>query len=328
MQRSEKNLLNSSFSHVYIEKKVMDHPLALKILDKLTPRYVIPVEHYKDIFARRNQDIKTQFRSRQLILARSDTTGVYQGSEKCDPFGHPRFYYCVNAMNCIYNCEYCYLRGLYPCAYLVIFLDMEDVFSKTDDLLKEGPVFMCNSYETDLLAIEYLTGFVRRWIEFAVLRKDITLEIRTKSSAFDNISDIEPADNVILAWSLSPESIAERFEKGAPSPGSRIDAMKKALDLGWKVRLCIDPMLFVDNWEEEYEKLSEKIRDQIDISSLYDLSFGTFRTSAQVLKKMRSIDPYSVIASFPYERRAGGNTLTYPQELENEMICYIKELFR
>lgn len=30
-------------------------------------------------------------------------------------------------MNCIFDCEYCYLKGMYPSGNLVVFVNLEDI---------------------------------------------------------------------------------------------------------------------------------------------------------------------------------------------------------
>ncbi len=325
MPYSEKDCLNRSLSHVYIEEEAAEHPLTAEILSKLEGVSVIPVRHYKDLFCRGNQDFAAQKSSRQLIIARKKPPFIYKGSNMCDPFGHSDFYYCINAMNCLYDCEYCYLRGAYPSANLVIFVNLEDVFAGVDALMEKGPVYLCNSYETDLPAIEGLTGFVKRWINFAASRDDLTLEIRTKSASFSYSEGIEPSGNIIMAWSVSPEATAVRHERSAPPPLSRVRAMRKAMDRGWKTRLCIDPVIYSADWRAEYRELAHMIGKEIDTAKLYDISVGAFRVPSAYLRKMRNVDPDSVVAAFPFETTGRKGVCKYPDELETEMITYVRE---
>ena len=68
-------------------------------------------------------------------------------------------------MNCVFDCEYCYLKGMYPSANLVVFVNLEDILRKWKETCR-APVYLCVSYDTDLLALEHLTGYAARWIEF------------------------------------------------------------------------------------------------------------------------------------------------------------------
>ena len=35
-------------------------------------------------------------------------------------------------MNCVFDCEYCYLKGMYPSANLVVFVNLEDIFAEVE----------------------------------------------------------------------------------------------------------------------------------------------------------------------------------------------------
>lgn len=324
-KKLKKDYLNRNFSYAYVEKDVMENPVTIDILNKIKPSSIIQINHYKDVFCRKNQSFSTQKSSQQIIIARKTSPYLYPGSDMCDSFGHSNFYYCINAMNCVYDCEYCYLRGAYLSGNLVVFINLDDIFIEIEKMIKEKPIFLCNSYDTDLLAIESFTGFIRRWIEFARDKKNLTLEIRTKSAAFDNISNLAPSDNIILAWSLSPTGTALRHEYNTPSPKARIKAMKKAIDAGWNVRLCIDPIIYSSDWKEEYEELVKEIKSVIDKEQFYDYSLGVFRVPKNSLKIMRAVDKESVIAAFPYSINNKDGICTYSEHLQKEMIQFVTE---
>ncbi len=63
-------------------------------------------------------------------------------------------------MNCIFDCAYCYLKGMYPSANIVVFVNLEeDIFAEVERVLENHPLYLCVSYDTDLLALEPLIGF-------------------------------------------------------------------------------------------------------------------------------------------------------------------------
>ncbi|MHB1453497.1 MAG: SPL family radical SAM protein [Saccharofermentanales bacterium] len=334
MKQSDPGCLSPRFSHVYVEEGISEHPATLRILSNLNHPSVIFTAHYKDVFCKKGQDFRSQKACRQLIIAAKKPPFLYRGSDLCDSFGHKHFYYSTNAMNCIYDCTYCYLQGMYPSANLVIFVNTSDIFEDIDKELATNPVYLCNSYDTDLMAIEHLTGFCSDWIGYARKSPDLTLEIRTKSTAFNSLPDLRAADNVILAWSVSPQEIASRYEHYAPSAAMRISAMRNAIDAGWRVRLCVDPVLRTDGWREQYASLAEQIRSKIDISEFCDYSIGVFRVPEGSLKAMRKINPCSDLLAFPFSReeadaapdqsRAAQKVYTYCEAQRAEMIAYVE----
>lgn len=161
------NYCNRMFSHIYIEEAAWEHPRTQSILRCFPKAEKVLIPHYKDVFCRRKQSVALQNQFPQLILAEKQGRLVYEGAAVCQNFGNEYFYYCSCVMNCLYNCEYCYLKGMYPSGNIVIFVNLEDIFAELEEILTEHPVYLCVSYDTDLMAIEDITGFVQAWTDFA-----------------------------------------------------------------------------------------------------------------------------------------------------------------
>ena len=149
---------NHAFSHIYVERGVEKHPRTKQILSRFPDAQVIEITHYKDVFNRRRQQYEAQHRSQSLILAAKTDHYFYEGAEPCQNFGYDNFYYCSTMMNCIYDCSYCYLKGMYPSGNLVVFVNLEDYFAELDVLLQKQSMCVCVSYDADLLALESWVG--------------------------------------------------------------------------------------------------------------------------------------------------------------------------
>ena len=182
-QESEKPLpLYPPFSHIYVEEALLGGEEVLAILKKFPKAKCIPIRHYKDLFNRRKQNRALQEKSRKLILAKKEGQRIYPGAPVCQSFSESAFYYASLLMNCPFHCEYCYLQGMYPSANLVLFLNPEDYFSDCQRLIKEkGSLYLCISYDTDLLALEELYPFVERFARFLEEEPDLRIEVRTKA---------------------------------------------------------------------------------------------------------------------------------------------------
>ncbi|WP_244834463.1 spore photoproduct lyase family protein [Clostridium sp. BJN0001] len=321
MKKLNKDIFNQYFSHIYIEKKALNHPNTKKILSYFKSSEKVIIDHYKDIFSRSHQDFYLQKQSPSLILAVKTDNIIYKGARFCDDFGNVYFYYTSSMKNCIYNCEYCYLQGMYPSADIVIFVNIEDIFNETSALLKKHPVYLCISYDTDILAFENVLHYARQWINFAKKNKALKIELRTKSANFNSIEDVPPSDNVILAWTLSPDTIAKNYESKTPSLNERLLSAKKAIDKGFNVRICFDPVLYLKNWQENYKNLIEKTFKVLPKDKIYDVSIGVFRVSSYYLKIMRKARFDSVILNYPFETK--NKMCTYNKKLSTKMISYI-----
>ena len=301
------NNMNPDFSHIYIEEDIFAHPVTQRILSRLPDSTNIMVKHYKDVFCKKNQHFSAQAVSRKLILAKKRDTLLYKGSPFCDDFGNSGFFYTTDIMNCVYQCEYCFLQGMYPSANIVIFVNLEDTFKEIERHLEKKKMYVCISYESDLTALDHLTDFISEWIGFADRNDNLTVEMRTKSAGFASFASIKtPPKNFILAWSISPEKIIQKYEKRTPSLKARLESIERAIQAGWNVRICIDPILRVHDWKSMYEELAEQIKEKIPMKLLYGISAGVFRLPKKSLKVMRSRNPQSSLLAYPYTLTSTG----------------------
>ena len=305
------------FTHIYVEERAAGYPLAKEIIGKLPDAVIVPIKHYKDVFDRKKQDVASQKDHNSLIIAVRDGNRVFEGAPVCQSFGYQHFYYASSMMNCPFDCEYCYLKGMYPSSYMVVFVNLDDYVQDIDDMSGRRPMYLCASFDTDLLAMNSLTGHADFWKELARKNDDILVELRTKAAPeiTDNIS------NVIYAFTLSPEEVVSKYERYTAPVSARINAAAKALANGAKVRLCFDPMIKIPDYKEAYKRLIEETAAKIDLAKLTDVSVGTFRISADYLGKMRKAYPDSEIAWYPYAVKDG--VAQYEPETDTEMQEYV-----
>lgn len=329
MNNSNQNLWNNSFSHIYVEKEIQNTHKVAEIIEQFPNAVVIPIQHYKDIFNRSNQNFHAQSQQRKLILATNKGQLVMKGAPVCQNFGQEYFYYTSNVLNCIYDCEYCYLQGRYPSSNLVVFVNLSDNFAELNALLKQHPVYVCISYDTDLLAIENTFHFLTEWIAFAKLHPNLTIEVRTKSAQAELIRKLEPLPNIIYAWTLSPNVIQQNYEHKTPTLPMRLNALKTAITCGHPVRACFDPILNVEQAFETYQAFLNEVFQVIDANSLTDISLGLFRISKDYLKQLRKHRPNSSIATYPYAQSNGychyEDTIFYELliPIYNELLTYL-----
>ena len=308
------NYLSKPFSHIYVENKVKENSIAKTICTRFSGSNIIEINHYKDIFTPSGQSLLLTKHAPSLILAKKEGTLIYKGAPVCENFGNDYFYYTSLVMNCFYDCEYCYLSGMYPSANIVMFVNIEDIFFELDKLLRLHPVYVCISYDTDLLALEGLTGYVKRFIEFTASRPNLTVECRTKSANINIIkkyieNGLSVPQNFILAWTLSPQEIAEKFEHGTPDFKSRLSAINVAAELNLSLRLCLDPILKIKSFKTAYSNMISTIFNNITPDRLKDISVGAFRVSKDYLSRMR-------------KKRGNSALLYYPYLLENGVYSY------
>lgn len=330
MKSLRKDYYNPPFSHIYVEKGVREHPRARRILERFPAASVVMIDHYKDVFCRRGQNFVMQQKSRSLILAARRGTLLYPGAPVCQSFGNEYFYYASCIMNCVYDCEYCYLKGMYPSGNMVLFVNLEDYFHQVSERLGEHALYLCISYDTDLMAAEPIAGYTGEWISFARTQlsrpNPLKLEIRTKSADSLFWSEHTPVPGMIYAITLSPQAVIDACEHSTPSLRRRIASARQALQRGFAVRLCFDPMIFCRDWERHYDEMLGQVFAEIDPKLLTDVSVGTFRVSQDYLKKMRKNRPDSAVVQFPYENDSG--VYHYSRALTDKMEGFLVKQLR
>lgn len=321
MKNLKEDYFNPFFSHIYVEKAVRKHKRTQKILAKFPSAEIIEIDHYKDVFCRSRQSFHLQHNAQKLILAARQGTLLYEGAPVCQDFGNQYFYYVSCMMNCIFDCAYCYLKGMYPSAHIVVFVNLEDFFAEIEQVLEHHPLYLCISYDTDLLAMEQITGYVQEWCDFAAKHENLKIEIRTKCAARTFVQNIKPLSTVIFAFTLSPQVVIETFEHHTPTLAERLSFAAELIQAGCPVRLCFDPMIYIHDWQRHYEAMLDQVFCRIPMEKIVDVSIGTFRIPQDYLKNMRKQDAESAVIWFPFDKKDG--YCHYPDVLMEQMECFL-----
>ena len=322
-------LYQEHFQHIYVEEAILQSPDVERILRKFPKAKVIPIKHYKDVFNRKKQGRLAQSRSRKLILAKKEGQRLYDGAVVCQDFSESHFCYTSLLMNCPFHCAYCYLQGMYPSSNLVMFLNLENYFSDCRKWIAEkGSLYLCISYDSDLLAMEGIYPYVEEFARFLNQENALRIEVRTKAGGEGLWRKMQrlplssdARKRMIFAFTLSPEEIIEEAEEGSARLSSRIFAIQKALEEGYLVRLCFDPMIYHPRWKELYGDLLQEVFEKIPMEQIHDCSVGSFRISESYLKAMGKALPSSPHTQFPYENTGG--YYHYPKELMEEMEGFL-----
>ncbi|MBQ9768504.1 MAG: hypothetical protein IJW37_10415 [Lachnospiraceae bacterium] len=301
---AEKKLLRP-FRHIYAEREVLQHPTTQQFIRRFPKASAIPIDHYKDVFNRSRQDLHAQETEPSLILAANHGTLFYPGAPVCQSFGEEHFMYTSCIMNCLYDCDYCYLQGMYPCGTLVVFVNLEDYFTELDRLLEQHPVYLCCSYDSDLTVLSGLLPHAEAFCRYALAHPSLRLELRTKSAALPFIKQLPAAKNIVMAFTLSPQELISGYEHYTPSLAARLATAKEAANRGFSLRLCFDPILDVPQAEKLYSTLVDEVFSVLSPEEITDISLGVFRLSKDYLKQLKKAKPACALSHYPYELTDG-----------------------
>lgn len=315
--------LNSTFSHIYIEERARHLAATQEVLEKFPKAIRVPIRQYQEVFHRPQQDWQVQRNSRKLILACKPNGFLYPGVPVTPHFGQPHYYYNSPILNCVYDCEYCYLQGMYPSAHVVLFVNVEDFLAAArEKLAQTGSLYLCISYDTDLLALDHLFSWTSVFHAFAELNPQCTIELRTKSAQAKVLEGLKPLSNFIIAWTFSPQSVVDAFEHRTPPLTSRLKAAERVLAHGFPLRVCFDPVLDVRGADTAYVELVDQVLLSLEPSRVKDCSAGTFRMNRQYFQTLKTRRPESLLVH--HQLQTYGNIVGYQESRRHQLMELIR----
>ena len=315
-------------STIYIEEAVASHPRMAMLLQRYPEATQISCERYGEVFNRKAQNFRLQKLKPSLIAARK-----HQGRVLPSPpeyrIGEGDGYYFSHLLNCLYDCRYCFLQGMYRSAHYVWFLNYEEFAEDIRALAMQGPSWFYSGYDRDSLALDPVTGFAEFALElFSSLPAHANLELRTKSTQIRALLAREPLSNVVTAFSFTPEAVGAALEAKVPGIEKRLAAMVKLQRAGWPVGLRLDPLIYTRDYRDQYQQLFQTLFNNpaqpLDPLQLHSVSLGPFRLPKGYFETMRKLYPQEKLFAGPLQQRGG--MVSYEQELEREMIATVEKL--
>ena len=309
---------------IYIEEEIIDHSITKRILKTLPRAQLIEISRYQELFNKRHQNFRLQKRNPGLILAKKYDNFVLPVPAGFGMDAQENFYF-SHMYNCLYDCRYCFLQGMYSSAHYVLFVNYEDFFksiSDTIDRYSDCSLTFFSGYDCDSLAFEKVSGFAKDSLDFFSQAPSVELELRTKSIVTKSLIERDPVKNCIVAFSLSPHKISSILDKKAPSVARRTAALKQLAQRGWSIGLRFDPLIYCSDWEDLYSELIANVMNGLDPSRLHSVSHGPLRFPKEMHKKIVSLHPDNKLFSFPMEKKGG--IISYGSEIEDLMSSFLQ----
>ena len=313
---------------LYIEQAIATHPRVREIGSRFPNANQVMCERYGAVFNRKSQNFRLQKKNPSLILAQKFDNHVLATPEGYGIGGRNNYYF-SHMLNCIYDCRYCFLQGMYRSAHYVLFVNYDDFFSAMDAKLvaHDGEdVWFFSGYDCDSLALDPLTGFAEHLLSYLETRPHAMVELRTKSTQIRALLGQAPLSNVIVAFSLTPEPAAVALEHKTPSVAKRINAMTQLAQNGWRLGLRFDPLLDDVRFEDHYQALFRDIFDRIDPACIHSITIGPFRMPAPFFSNVVRLYPDEPLLAGSFAHREG--LITYPQEREAAMLAFCLDALR
>lgn len=312
---------------VYIEKSILNHPRVLRILQTVKPVEIIECEHYKEIFNPKMQNFRIQKQNPCLILAEKNGTRVFPTPPSFG-IGGQKNYYFSHMLNCLYDCRYCFLQGMYSSANYVIFVNYEDFMHDINNMIQNSsePHYFFSGYDCDSLAYEPVTQFIKEFVPFFRNLDNAVLELRTKSTNIKELLRQNSYPHCITAFSFTPDAISQTVEYKVPSVEKRIQAMKEIAFKGWSIGLRFDPLIYHADFKVQYQSLMNAIFNAISPKSVHSVSIGPLRFPDKMYQKIMNLYPNDPLLAQPLYKQ--NNIYSYRDELEKSMKDWINHLLK
>ena len=203
---------------------------------------------------------------------------------------------------------------------------------KTDgfyDINKKHKPWLNFSEYTDFLAIDPVTDFSSELITLLKKHPDIQISARTKSSNVDNLLTYNATDNVKLAINFNTQYAIDNFEIGTASLVDRIEAAKKIQNKnGFLLKVVIEPIMVYPNYESEYLQLVDRLKNELDLTKVIDITFGGVRYKAKLINTIEEVYPQNklnlngnALVSF------SGDRIRYNEQIREDLYKKMKDSF-
>jgi len=248
---------------VFVEKAVRDYPWTVSFIKNFPGVPTIEIDNISSTLQElpgKNEIEGYNSRRENVFVIKGKTSFVKRCpcTKKCVRCG----YQILNiGFGCPIDCSYCYLQTYSNIPGLIFPANIEDYLSRIKELDKvtRTRTRIGTGEFTDSLALDKYTGYSAKLIPFFKETKNLVLELKTKAADIPVVMKQVPHDNVVISWSINPEEVANKYEKGAASVKERIEAAEKAAALGYRVGFHFDPIVYLGGWEKHYEKIIDHL---------------------------------------------------------------------
>ncbi len=284
------------FQKIFVEYQVAEYPQTLKILAKLPNTPVHFIGKIEDIFERAKKPYLQKRTSLNLFIGRKEGQLVKLAPDAYGVEGDPHYYF-IHAYNCIYECEYCYLQGYFHSPDIVFFVNHEEIAAEIKNRVSGHPtaqtVWFHAGEFSDSLALCHISGELEFYWKLFRELPAAKLELRTKSVNIKPVLELEPLDNIIISFSLSPKEAVVAFDRKTPSLNARLKALKKLAAAGFQLGLHFDPIIYSDNFEYDYNLLINSVLQAVPERQINYISLGVVRFSRKSFAEFAKNYPHS-----------------------------------
>lgn len=256
------------FDKVFVSKDTLKYPIAQNVLENIPQNKIFYEEKPKE----GKNTIFLEVKKGQML--------------KQIPYEDKTSSALIYQTNCHLECSYCYLQSYYKHKGITIYVNSEDLLQQITST-KRFKRFYAGELN-DSLALDNLTNYTKVLIPFFNKRKELFLELRTKTDNISNLLNLKPTPNIVITWSLNPTGIIKEYEKKTASLLQRLKSANSCQEAGYKIGIHLDPIIYTHNFEQEYSQLIELIGKGIKKQQeIAYISLGGLRFTKDLAKIVR-----------------------------------------
>ena len=222
--------------------------------------------------------------------------------------------------SCGFDCSYCSIQSFYNEGKITFDTSLKE---KLDAIKLDSNEFyhIGTGQSSDSLMWGNRFDNLEHLVNFARKNPNVMLEFKTKS---DNISYFLEQENLpknlLFTWSLNPQIVIDKEEHLTASLDERLSSAKKLQEKGCLVGFHFHPMIYIENWQDEYGAVFKKLLCMFDPKKVALISLGTLTFIKPVIKLIRKRDFKTKILQIPLIDASG--KFSYPLDIKKEMFRF------
>ena len=315
---------------LYVEKGVQSFAATANILQKLEAQRIEEVDDYQKHFSQRKTDYLKKRETRNVFIAAKRGALVKEAPPAYGYGSDDLHYYHIHAYNCVYECEYCYLQGYFSSPDLVLFVNHDEIIAEmraTAAKHADRRVWFHAGEFSDSLALSHITGELEEYFRFFAETPNAWLELRTKSINLTALRSLQPLPNAVVSFSLSTHEQAARHDREAPSIAQRLAAMQRLKDLGFRLGVHFDPLIYTAEFSGRFDTVVAEMAAMVGFTAIDYISLGVVRFAKDVYREAKHNYPDSVIFARNFIQGTD-HKMRYIRPLRMQMLEMAREILK
>ena len=324
-------------ARVFFEPQALEYPLGKKIYEKMVatdiPIKITPSHNRVTGIPGDTPQIGYREAKRTLVVGVKKSLKF----DTCRPSADYEF---ALGTSCPGGCQYCYLAttlGRKP--YVRVYVNIDEILDTISHYIQKN-LPAVTSFEaastSDPVAVEHLTGSLRKTIKFFGQQEHGKLRVVTKFANVDNLLDIEHQKRTKFRFSINSRYVINTFEANTASFKERLEAAEKIGQAGYPLGFIIAPLFFYKSWQEDYRELLENLALSLRSSTNKDVSFEliSHRYTARAKKIILERFPQTKLEmdestrKYKWGKYGYGKYLYPPDKLEQLKSFFFSEINR